>query len=331
MVQEKIISVVTGASGFVGSHLVDLLLEKGHHVKCILRKTSNRRWLEGKPVEIVDTGLYDKNSLKEVLKGADYLFHIAGIVKAKTWEDYYRGNVETTKNLLESVKEVNPAIKRVILVSSLTACGPSLDGKPVTEETEPHPITRYGKSKYEEEKLARKFMSDIPITIIMPHAVYGERDTEIYQFFKTYKGGLMPLIGFNEKRLNLIHVKDLVDGIYLASVSEKAIGQKYFIASEEIYNWPLIGDVIAKAFGRKALTIRIPHFLVYTIAFIAEGVTYFSKSAATFNIEKAKDWVQENWTCDVSKAKNEIGFRQNVLLEEGMKRTIDWYREMKWL
>lgn len=331
MVQNKTISVVTGASGFVGSHLVDLLLTKGHHVKCLIRKTSNTRWIKDKPVEIVDCGLYDKEALKKVLKDVDYLFHVAGIVKAKDWEGYYKGNVETTKNLLETVKEVNPSIKRVILISSLTACGPSLDGKPVTEETEPHPITRYGKSKYEEEKLANTFMSSIPITIIMPHAVYGERDTEIFQYFQLYKAGLLPLIGFGEKHLNLIHVSDLVNGIYLASISDKSIGQKYFMASEEIYTWPRIGEAISKAFGKKAITIRLPHFLIYTVAAIAQFFSMFSKNAATFNLEKARDWVQKNWTCEVTKAMNDLGYRQNVSLDEGIKRSIDWYKEMKWL
>lgn len=331
MVQNKTISVVTGASGFVGSHLVDLLLTKGHHVKCLIRKTSNPRWIKDKPVEIVDCGLYDKEALKKELKDVDYLFHVAGIVKAKDWEGYYRGNVETTKNLLETVKEVNPSIKRVILISSLTACGPSLDGKPVTEKTEPHPITRYGQSKYEEEKLANTFMSSIPITIIMPHAVYGERDTEIFQYFQLYKAGLLPLIGFGEKHLNLIHVSDLVNGIYLASTSEKSIGQKYFMASEEIYTWPRIGEAISKAFGKKAITIRLPHFLIYTVAAVAQFFSMFSKNAATFNLEKARDWVQKNWTCDVSKAMNDLGYRQKVSLDEGIKRSIDWYKEMKWL
>jgi len=107
----EIISVVTGASGFVGSHLVDLLLEKGHKVICILRKTSSRRWLENKPVEIFDKGLFDKDSLKEVLKNADYLFHVAGVVKAKKEEGYFKGNVETTRNLLDALVEVNPGIK----------------------------------------------------------------------------------------------------------------------------------------------------------------------------------------------------------------------------
>jgi dihydroflavonol-4-reductase len=331
MVQNKTISVVTGASGFVGSHLVDLLLAKGHHVKCLIRKTSNLRWLKDKPVEIIDCGLYDKEALKKELKDIDYLFHVAGIVKAKDWEGYYKGNVETTKNLLEVVKEVNHSIKRVILISSLTACGPSLDGKPVTEETDPHPITRYGKSKYEEEKLAKQFMTSIPITIIMPHAVYGERDTEIYQYFKMYKAGLLPLIGFGQKNLNLIHVSDLVEGIYLASLSDKAAGQKYFLASEEIYDWPGIGEAISKAFGKKAFTIRLPHSVVYTVAVFAQFFSMFSKNAATFNIEKARDWVQKDWTCDVSKAINDLGYRQKVSLDEGIKRSIDWYKEMKWL
>lgn len=327
----KIISVVTGASGFVGSHLVDFLLSKNHHVKCLLRSTSSKKWLEGKLVEIIDSGLFDKNSLREVLKDADYLFHVAGVVKAKTEEEYYNGNVETTKSLLDVVMEVNPKIKRVVILSSQTACGPSLDSKPCTEETLEHPLTRYGKSKYQQEQLAKKYMDKLPITIIRPPAVYGPRDTEIYLVFKTYKYGLMTLIGFDEKLLNLVYVGDLINGIYLAAVSEKAIGQTYFIGTQEYYNWPQVGDAIAKSIGRKALNVRFPHWLVYTVAAVAQFFAMFGKQAATFNIEKARDFVQQHWTCDVSKAVNELGFKQQFTLDDSIQRTIDWYREMKWL
>jgi dihydroflavonol-4-reductase len=327
----KNISVVTGASGFVGSHLVDKLLKEGHHVKCILRKTSSRRWLENKPVEIIDCGLFDKDKLKDVLKDADYLFHIAGVVKSKDDEGYTKGNVETTMVLLEVLCEVNPQIKRVIVTSSQTACGPSLDGNPCNEETLEHPITRYGKSKYEQEKLAKKFMDRLPITIIRPPAVYGERDTEIYLFFKTYKQGLMGLIGFDKKKISIVHVDDLVKGIYLAATTKVAKDQTYFIGSEKYYNWEEIGNVCNKAFGKKAFTIKIPHFLVYTVAAIAQFFSMFSSSAATFNIEKARDFVQSNWTCDVSKAVKELGYHQEVSLEAGMTRTIDWYCAVKWL
>ncbi len=328
---KEIISVVTGASGFVGSHLVDLLLEKGHKVVCIVRKTSNLRWLENKPVEIFDKGLFDKNALKEVLQNADYLFHVAGVVKAKKEEGYFRGNVETTRNLLDALVEVNPGIKKVVVISSLTACGPATIEKPCTEETEPHPITTYGRSKVAQEKLCAEYMDKLPITIVRPPAIYGERDTEIYLVFKTYSKGLMTLVGFNRKLVSLIHVKDLVDGIYLAGMSDKSKGRIYFVSSEEFYEWPQIGNAIAKVFGKKALTVRLPHFLVYTVAVFAQFFAMFSSKPATFNIEKAKDFVQEAWTCDVTRAKEELGFRQNISLEDGLKRTISWYKENKWL
>ena len=327
----KNISVVTGASGFVGSHLVDKLISEGHNVKCILRKTSSKRWLDNKPVEIIDCGLFDRDKLKVVLKDADYLYHVAGVVKSKDDEGYIKGNVETTRVLLETLCEVNPKIKRVVIISSQTACGPSLDGSPCTEETLEHPITRYGKSKYEQERLAKQFMERLPITIIRPSAVYGERDTEIFLFFKTYKQGLMGLIGFDKKKVNIVHVDDLVKGIYLASVTEASKGQTYFIGSEVHYNWDQIGDVCHKAFGKKALTVKIPHFIVYAVAAVAQFFSMFSSSAATFNIEKARDFVQSNWTCDVSKAVKELGYHQAVSLEAGMTRTIDWYCAMKWL
>lgn len=328
---EQKISVVTGGSGFVGSNLVDLLIEKGHKVKCIVRKTSNLKWLVNKSVEIIDSGLFDRNGLEKVLVDADYLFHVAGVVKAKKKEGYFQGNVETTRNLLETVLKVNPKIEKIVIVSSQTACGPATIEKPCDEKTIPHPITTYGKSKIEQEKLAATFMEKLPITIVRPPAIYGERDTEIFLVFKTYQKGLMTLIGFNKKILNLIHVKDLVDGIYLAATSEKSSGEIYFIGSEATYTWPEVGNAIAKSFGKKAITLRLPHFLVYTVAAVAQFFSLFSSKAATFNLEKARDFVQEAWTMDVSKAVSQLGYRQNVSLDNGIKRTIDWYKDNNWL
>ncbi len=328
---DKQIAVVTGGTGFVGSHLVDLLLEKNYEVRCIVRKTSNLRWLKNKDVKIYDSGLFDKDKLNEILKDADYLYHIAGVVKAKTEEGYFKGNVETTKNLLEAVLEVNPAIKKVVVMSSLTACGPSLDGTPCTEETEPHPITTYGRSKLEQEKLAMSFMDKLPITITRAPGVYGERDTEIYLMFKTYKQGLMTIVGFDKKLVSLIHVADLVKGIYQAGTSDKSTGKIYFISSEEFYDWDRISEGIKKAMGKGAIKIRLPHFLVYTVAAFAQFFAMFSNKPATFNLEKARDFVQKYWICDVSKAKRDLGYSQEISLEEGLKRTIDWYKRENWL
>lgn len=328
----QIISVVTGANGFVGSHLVDLLLSEGHKVKCIVRGSSNLRWLEGKNVELSKCGLFDKNGLSEVLKDADYLFHVAGIVKAKNEEGYFKGNVETTRNLLDVLVNVNKNIKRVVVVSSQTAAGPSIDFNTPKKESDPsQPITTYGRSKKAQEDLAIQYMDKLPITIARAPAIYGERDTEIYLVFKTYKYGLFTLIGFNDKRLSLIHVSDFVYGLYLCALTDKAVNQTYHITSEEFYTWPQVGKEIQKSFGRKALTLRLPHFIVHSVAAVAQFFAMFSSSAATFNLEKAKDFVQTYWTLDCSKAKEDLGYHQSVSISDGIKRTIDWYKENKWL
>jgi len=327
----KPISVVTGGSGFVGSHLVDLLLLKGHEVHCIVRETSNLRWLKGKPIKIFKTGLMNKEALKPILQNADYLFHVAGVVKAKKEEGYFKGNVETTKNLLSALVETKNKIKRVLIVSSQTASGPSRNGKPVTEADECKPITRYGKSKLQEEITARSFMDKLPITIVRPPAVYGERDTEILQLFQTFNKGLMVLIGFDEKLVSLIHVVDLVEGIYLAAINENSAGETYFISSEKFYSWDEIGKIIKEVMGKGAIKIRLPHFLVYSVAAIIEFIYLFSKEAATFNIEKARDFVQKYWICSSEKARVDLGFVPKIQLKEGIQRTIEWYRENNWL
>lgn len=329
--QNKEIAVVTGANGFVGSHLVDLLLEKGYSVRCITRKSSDLKWLDGKDIEIHDCGLFDLNGLRKALKDSHYVFHVAGVVKSKTPEGYFQGNVETTKNLLDvSLKNKN-SIKRFVVVSSQTVTGPSLDGKPVTEETGCNPITTYGRSKLEEEKVTLTYADKLPVTICRAPAVYGERDTEIFIYFNTFSKGLTTTIGFNKKALSLIHVSDLVHGIYLAAVSDRSKGQIYFISSEKFYTWPEVNITTAKILGRKAIIVKVPHFLVYTIAAIAQFFAMFGNKAATLNLEKAKDITQQYWICDTSKAIRDLGFRQNITLEEGIRRTIRWYKEMKWI
>lgn len=325
------IAVVTGANGFVGSHLVDYLLDKNYEVRCIVRKTSDLKWLKGKNVKIFDCGLLDIDGMSLAFRKANYIFHVAGVVKSKTPEGYFKGNVDTTKALLNAASRNIETLKKIIIVSSLTAVGPSLNGVAVTEETECNPITTYGRSKLAQEQLAISYMNKLPITILRLHAVYGERDTEIFKVFQTYKMGLMTLVGFNEKRLNLVHVADTIEGIYAASINEKTSGQTYFIASEKVYTWPEVGDAFAQAFGRKAINVRFPHLLVYVIAVFAEFFSMFSSKPATFNLEKAKDFVQKDWICDVSKAKKDFNYHQTIGLAEGIKRTYDWYKKVKWL
>jgi len=329
--ENQLTAAVTGASGFVGSHLVDFLLEKNYKVRCIVRKTSNLKWLKGKNVEIHTCELTDKDGLRKIFDGVDYIYHVAGVVKSKKPEGYFKGNVETTGVLLEVALEFKDKIKRFLIVSSQTASGPSPLNNPVTEEASCKPITTYGRSKLAQEELAKSYMERLLITICRAAAVYGERDTEIFIFFKTFSKGLMTSIGLKDKQISLIHVADLVRGLYLAATSEKSIGGIYFITSEKYYTWKEVGDVTLKVMNKKPLKVKVPHFIVFIIAAIAQFFSMFSSKAATLNIEKAKDITQPAWISDYRKAYNDFGFKQEISLEEGVRRTINWYKEMKWL
>jgi nucleoside-diphosphate-sugar epimerase len=324
-------AVVTGANGFVGSHLVDYLLGKNFEVRCIVRKSSNLQWLEGKDVKIFDCGLFDKEGLREAFNGVNYIFHVAGVVKAKNEEGYFRGNVESTKVLLEVAAEMKDHIKKFTIVSSQTVSGPASKGKPVTEEMEPNPLTTYARSKLKQEQVALSYKDIFPVTICRAPAIFGERDTEIFIYFQVFNRGLTTMIGFDKKELSLLHVADLAEGLYLAAISENTNGKIYFISSEKFYTWDEVGNITSKVLNKKAFRIRIPHFVVFTLAAVAQFFAMFSSKPATLNIEKAKDLTQTYWICDSSKAMRDFGYKQKVSIEEGIKRTCEWYKQMKWI
>ena len=324
-------ALVTGGTGFVGSHIVDQLLEKKYSVRCLIRKSSDTKWLSGKPIEFVYGDLFDQSALREAVSGVEYIYHSAGVTKAKTPEEYYRGNAEGTKNILEATISNNSSLRRFVHVSSQTAVGPSPTQTPIEENVPPHPITTYGKSKLEAEKECEKAMSSIPITIVRPPAVYGERDKDVFEFFNTMSKGLQPMVGFSEKYVSLIHVRDLARGIIMAGESENARGQTYFITSKEVYGWKQIGEVTRRIMNKRALAIRLPEFVVYVIAAFAEVGSKFSPKPALINFEKARDMVQDYWTCSHAKAKRDLGFDQQISLEEGIRATIQWYRLDGWL
>ena len=324
-------ALITGATGFIGSHLAEGLHYRGYQLRFLIRKSSDLKWIRHLPAELIYGDFFDNEALKKSVADVDYIFHLAGVTKARTKEEYFKGNHIATKNLLNAVLTTRPNLKRLVHVSSQSATGPSLDGKPVDEKTPLHPITTYGISKMEAEKECLKLMDRLPITITRPPAVYGPRDKDVFEFFNTINKGLQPMIGFTQKYVSLIHVKDLVDGIILAGEQPKAVGQTYFISSERFYNWKEVGELTAKIMNKRVLKIRIPEFVVYVIGGFTELLELLSSKPALLNFEKTKDIVQDAWICDVTKAKTDLGFREKISLEEGIRSTVTWYREQGWL
>ena len=323
--------LVTGASGFVGSHIADRLLSAGHEVRALLRERSSEEWLHGKPIEIVRANLMDVDSLRASVENVDAIVHVGGVTAAKNRQGFFDGNLLPTRNLLEAARRFNPGLSRFVQCSSQTAIGPSLDGQPVTELTPPHPITTYGQSKRAAEEECERARQDFPVTILRLAAIYGPRDTAILTFFQTVDKRLKPLIGMRDKRINLAHVSDVANAALLAVEKEEAKNQTYFIGGEQHYTWREVSDLTAEILKRRGLTVKLPHALVYTVAGFSEFFSMFRSRPSVLNWEKGRDMVQANWTCSVEKAKREIGYRQNVSLEDGIKDTTEWYRQNGWM
>ncbi len=322
---------ITGGTGFIGSHLIDELLKKNYEIKALVRKKSNTKWLKGKPVEYIEGDLFTEDVLKKAISNVEYIYHVGGVTFAKKKEEFYRGNVDATKSLLEACVKYNEGIKKFIHISSQAAVGPSFDGKPIDETRAYHPLTAYGKSKVEAEKLVKSFFDKLNCTIVRPPAVYGPRDYAIYEYFKSMSRGLQPLIGFDNKLVSLIHVKDLVGGFILAGEADIANSNIYFISSEQFYNWRDIGDLTKKLLGRKTVKVVIPHFAVKTTAFFSQVFGFFSPKPVVLNIEKSRELTQRYWICSIEKAKRELGFKESLTLEEGFRDTINWYRKEGWI
>lgn len=325
------ISIVTGANGFVGSHLVDYLLEKGEEVHCIIRKTSNTQWLDGKQVTLHRCGLTDTEALRPIAQKADYIYHIAGVISSKTPEGFYQGNVETTRNLLEAAMGA-PNLKRITVTSSLAAVGSTAVGKALIENAPYKPINNYGKSKQQQEELLHTYQDRLPITIIRPPAVYGPRDTALFVFFKTVNSGLFSMAGFSKKTLSLVHARDLVHGIWLAGNVEAGKGQTYFISSVQAeYDWPHVARLVKKALNKTVFSIRVPHAVIYLAGGISQFLGKFKKKPPILTLEKAQEIVQASWSCDPQKAVEELGYKESYSLETGIPETINWYKEKGWM
>ena len=323
--------LVTGATGFVGSHLTEFLLKKGYDVRCLIRKTSNMRWIRDLDIECFYGSLDDPDSLANAVKGVNYVFHVAGVTKAPDLYTYIKGNYEGTKHLAEAVLNEGKKIKRFVLVSSQSAAGPSPTLEPLDEDAIPNPLTDYGRSKLMAEAYIKKISDRLPVTIVRPPTVFGPRDIDVLKFFKTVKTGIIPRIGRREKYVSLIYVKDLVRGIWLAGTRVKGLGKIYFLANSRPYSWGWLGETILKIYHKGGIRIPVPGFMLNGTALLAEGWSYFSGKYNILNRQKVIEIKQDFWVCSPRRAKKDLRFEANYQPEEAFKETLAWYKEKGWL
>jgi nucleoside-diphosphate-sugar epimerase len=324
-------ALVTGGTGFIGSHLIEKLCSNNTPVRCISKDYLNSDQLDKLNVEFIKGDLLNGSVLEDLFNDIDVVFHVAGVTHAQSKKEYYDGNYLATKQLIEFCANSRQKIKRFIYVSSLTAVGPSLTGIEVDETTPYHPVSDYGMSKMMAEYEILKYRSKIPISIVRPSAVYGPRERDMYMYMKSIKHGIQLLIGFNKKYLNLIYVDDLVEGIITAAENIKAEDEIYFLGSEISYPNEDIGNTIAEILNKNPLNFHLPHSMVFGICGLEELFGKICNKQMYLNTQKARELIQNNWTCSIEKAKTQLGFNPHISLYEGFLNTFTWYKKMGWL
>jgi nucleoside-diphosphate-sugar epimerase len=326
--QKKVL--ITGASGFVGYHLIEQALACGFQVYAAVRQSSSVDHLKGFKVSYTHLNYADVDGLrKEIVEnGYDYIIHASGTTKAKSLKDYNLVNAEYSRNL--ALAAVGTQVKKFVFVSSLAAIGPleDVNGR-ISATQQPKPVTSYGVSKLQAETYL-KAIEGLPLLTIRPTAVYGPREKDIFILFSSINKGLEPYIGRFDQRLSFVYVKDLA-AVILKALDSTLTHQSYNISDGRSYDRFALAKYAKNLLSKKTLKFYIPLVAVRFLASFLDML--YAKSSATpaLNKEKLAELTAVNWICDIEKARMELGFTPEYNLEQGLSQTMQWYKANKWL
>lgn len=270
------------------------------------------------------------DSLPAMVTGVDYIIHNAGLVKAKRPERFFDVNEKGTRQLLAAVAERNPAVKRIVLISSMAAAGPSTGGRPVREDDPPHPMTVYGESKLAGEKVAQEFADRLPIVILRPSGVYGPGDREIFTIFKTVNNRIRPAFGDQSRKIQLVHVDDVCRAAIKATNAAVPSGAVYFIAENRAYQMREMLAIMEEACGRKGFPLVVPGWLFRIIGAVSEYCFRAVGAVPMLTREKTGELLA-SWEISTEKARVELGFEAHISFAVGARETFAWYRDHRWL
>jgi len=324
--------LITGASGFVGYHLIAEALQNGLEVYAAIRPNSKIEHLSQFNINYTYLNYTSVEDLKKEIedKKYNYIIHAAGITKAKTLADYNQINAEFSRNLALAATQVGVPIEKFVLVSSLAALGPIQDLTALIQDNStPNPVTSYGKSKLLAEQYLLK-IPDLPLVIIRPTAVYGPREHDLYVIFRAINKGLDPHIGRFSQQLSFIYVKDLVK-VLVRVLSLTSHNEVYNITDGVAYNRYALADAAKLILNRKAFRVHLPVFMVNGLAILMDRLYLYKKDTPVLNKEKMSELTAVNWACDISRIQKDLNFIPKYSLKQGLSETLDWYKESKWL
>ena len=324
--------LVTGSNGFVGSWLVRELLQHGHQVHAMCRKTSNTSLLDGLACEFVYGDMHDRDSLRSLVSDVEVVYHCAAALGARSQEAFDRINAQGVQNLVEAIKTDNPNLKRLVLVSSIAAGGPSDRGTPRLESQEPAPVSQYGLSKLRGEEEARKIEDTaIELVVVRPPIVYGPAAWSIVPLVRSVKWGIMSEPGGEERRFSYIHVKDLVTGIRLAGTVPEAAGEVIHLVGPQDDTFLAFQKIIARVLNKKAFSIRPGPTLMKTIGWCADRFQSITGQNQPFGMDKVREALAPSWVASPQKAEDILGYRGKIDLQQGVIDMVADFQERKWI
>lgn len=330
---ENSTAFVTGGTGFIGSHLVERLLEMGfREVRCLVRQ--QLKWLEDKPIVRIAGDLFDEEALHAGCREVDFVFHVAGATGTRERmgsDAFLQTNAAATERLIDAARITAPRLKKLLATSSLAVIG-ACESTVADEDAPMQPVSHYGRSKAEMERILARYFEYIPIVIVRPSSVYGPRERDIFQFFRSFARGFAPVAGPpRRKELSFVHVRDLVDGLCLAAFSEATAGKTYFLGGPEIYSWQQIIDATGRAMNRNALTLRIPARLFPAAGRFLSWTGKLFGARLPLDAGKGREIAYACKACTHDRARADFGYKPGVSLDQGIAETIEWYRSEGWL
>ena len=323
--------LVTGGSGFLGSHVAAELVKLGHDVRALVRKSSNKKFLESLDrVELAYGGVEEESAVAKAAEVVDAIVHSAALVKARDEDEFFRTNVQGTRNLIEAAKKQGGAIKRFVHVSSLEAAGPSDDGGPIPADQE-KPMTRYGRSKLASEKVVLDAKEQLPVVILRPGGIYGPRDQEIADAFRSVKRGMLPLAGKGDTRYSLIYGPDAARACIRALDADLPSGKVFFLSDGKVYSQLEMMEIIERAWGKRALVrTGMPLGVIKTVSLFVEGYGKVRNKAVMLTREKSA-MLGHHWVCAKDDIEAALGWKPEMSFEEGARVTARWYEENGWM